>query len=166
MLGQIRPFQQQLLKLPFEAVIDLDHHDLCSAVLRSSDQRFRFISSDSDLVSQSQRLPGEKDLIKLRGDLWLEDSAITLEDIRTRISKNPGLKRYLQKLISDGPLVLCGFAADDPILRIFKEMFDPLAGIHFCAHDSPIKLDSTLGIRRFSGDGCPRRELEENISPM
>ena len=131
LIGHVRPFQKLLLGLPFSTVIDMDLHNFTNAVLRSVDQKFRYICSDSDLVSQSQNLPGEKDVIKVRGDLWIDDSSVTLDEIKTRLKNNPGVKRFIEKQLRDGPIVLYGFDPNDPLLKWITETFAPLSGTSF-----------------------------------
>ncbi|MBV70138.1 MAG: hypothetical protein CMH52_02225 [Myxococcales bacterium] len=143
LIDQVKPFQKQLLSLPFSTVIDLDLHNLTNAVLRSINQKFRYICSDSDLVSQSQNLPGEKDVIKVRGDLWVDESSVTIDGVKQRLTQNPGVKRFIEKSFGDGPVILYGFDPNDPVLRWITETFAPLSGTSFLCTRLSNKLWST-----------------------
>ncbi len=119
----LKPFHSKLLSLNVTSIVDLSFHELSAAVLKSQDRRYRYITQDADLVDQSHSLPGEIDIFKLRGDLWLSEAALTIDQLRRRLADNPGLQRLLSDRLRREPVILYGFTPNDPLLRFMVEHF-------------------------------------------
>ena len=55
LIDQVQPFQLKLAGLPFRTIVDLSLHNASQAVLAKLGQKYRYLSSDSALVSQASR---------------------------------------------------------------------------------------------------------------
>ena len=92
-------------------------------MLQAHDRRYRSITQDSDLVEQSHSLPGEVDVFKLRGDLWVSEAALTIDQLRRRLEANPAIQRLLSEQLRREPVILYGFTPNDPLLRFLVDSF-------------------------------------------
>ena len=103
-------------------------------------QRVRLISRDEDIVTRPNELPGEKTIVKLRGDLWTEDPAFSTEHLQKRMEANPGLRRLVSRWVHEGPVVFYGFSIIDPVFELFSRVFGPLPGTTIVA----TRIDNSL----------------------
>ena len=109
-------------------------------LLAITGQRVRLISRDEDIVTRPNELPGEKTIVKLRGDLWTEDPAFSTEHLQKRMEANPGLRRLVSRWIHEGPVVFYGFSIIDPVFELFSRVFGPLPGTTIVA----TRIDNSL----------------------
>jgi len=121
--GLVKPFHRTVMSLNMASIVDLSFHDLALAALKENGRRYRYITQDADLVDQSHSLPGEIDVFKLRGDLWLSNAALTIDQLRRRLDEHPALEKLLGDRLRRAPVILYGFTPNDPLLRFMVERF-------------------------------------------
>lgn len=117
--GEVRPRHRALLGLPFAVVVDLALDDLVEATLAQLEVAFRVLGDGDD-----RPVPGERLLVKLRGDLPTDDPALGAADLRRRVRELVGLRRLLRARAAAGPVLLYGFGLRDPLLPwLCEEVF-------------------------------------------
>ncbi len=164
----VRGFHENLLRLPFSMVIDATHHDLVQATLAETNQRVRLLSKDADLVTRPNTLPGEKTLVKLFGDLWTEDPALTTDQIEKRIAEQPGLNRVLTAAVNRGPIFFYGFSILDPIFQVICRLFGPLPGTTIVAtrFDNSLWRQQTRSLGLHAIDAATWSDLERKVGTL
>ncbi len=125
---KVRPFHTRLLALPFPTVVDCTIGDLVEAALRARRQPVRALADDSDLVVRPAPLPGERTLIKLRGDLLLGDMLLTPARLGELPRLRPAVFARLEGAVRRGPVMFYGFGPRDPLLRWLVDALAPLSG--------------------------------------
>jgi len=145
----VSPFHRQLLSTPFPIVVDTCLHDLAEATLREVGARVRSLSEDADLVLRPDALPGERTLVKLRGNLWLNDVSLTIDQLRQRPQKHPALFAYLRNAAVSGPVFFYGFAPNSPIVTWIRDILSPMSGAAVMAS----RIDNALWRQYWTGHG-------------
>ncbi|MCA9538315.1 MAG: hypothetical protein KC620_05475 [Myxococcales bacterium] len=126
--GAATAFQRALTELPWPTVVSTTADDLAAAALADLGQPTRVLVDDADLVARPQPFPGERTLIKLRGDVVLGQPALTRERLHTLPQRAPALFAHLRGLAQRGPVFFHGFAPRDPTLLWLVEALAPLSG--------------------------------------
>lgn len=126
--GRVRAFHRRLLALPFPTVVDCAVDDLVEAAMLEGGLPMRVLSADDDLVTRPQPLPGERTVIKLRGDVLLGTPALTVARLAELPRRRPALFARLQGLAARGPVLFYGFGPRDATLRWLVEALAPLSG--------------------------------------
>ena len=145
----VSPFHRQLLSTPFPIIVDACLHDLAEATLRRIGSRVRALSEDADLVLRPDALPGERTLVKLRGNLWLNDVSLTIDQLRQRPQKQPALFAYLRNAAVSGPVFFYGFAPNSPIVTWIRDILSPMSGAAVMAS----RIDNALWRQYWTGHG-------------
>ena len=139
-VDQVHPFQLKLASLPFRTVVDLSLHNASQAILAKLGQKYRYLSSDSALVSQTDRLPNETDVIKLGGDLWMDATAVGIDEFKTHFQGQTLIGEMLRSELQSGPVFFYGFEPNDPYLIWFFDTFERLSATTFLALRADNKL--------------------------
>lgn len=138
--GKVRPFHTRLLELPFPMVVDCTIGDLVEAALRARRLPVRPLAEDGDLVIRPAPLPGERTLVKLRGDLMLGEALLTPARLAALPRLRPALFGSIEGAVRRGPVMFYGFGPRDPVLRWLVEALAPLSGTAVLA----LRLANTL----------------------
>lgn len=125
---KVRRFHTRLLGLPFPTVVDCTIGDLVEAALRARRAPVRALAEDGDLVVRPAPLPGERTLIKLRGDLLLGETLLTPARLAELPRLRPALFGRLEGAVRRGPVMFYGFGPRDPLLRWLVDALAPLSG--------------------------------------
>ena len=76
-------------------------------------------------------MPNELDVIKLGGDLWMDDTAVGIDELKVRYKRQASIGDIIRSECREGPVFFCGFEPDDPYLTWFFDTFERMSATTF-----------------------------------
>ena len=86
-------------------IVDLNFHNALDSFLIQQNHIVKRVLDDKDLSTSFTGKPNAV-CYKLRGDLWLDQSCLTIEQLNDKLSKNPKTLKNIQTLCREEPVPL------------------------------------------------------------
>ncbi len=103
-------------------IVDLNYHNALESFFIQQNQIIKRVLTDKDLgVNYTQNIPAT--CYKLRGDLWLDHSCLTTEQLSQKLQKNPNILKNIKGLCRSEPIFLIGFNPQSSLYRWILDTF-------------------------------------------
>lgn len=103
-------------------IIDLNFHNALETLAIKTSMLSRRVTQDDDLKPHiSVNVPNT--FYKLRGDLWLDNAAMTVDHLAKKMEENPKLHREISGLCQLHPVFLIGFRPQESLFRWIRSTF-------------------------------------------
>jgi hypothetical protein len=103
-------------------VVDLNFHNALDSFLIQQSHIVKRVVYDQDLSTSFTGKPHAV-CYKLRGDLWLDQSCLTIEQLNEKLRKNPKTLKNIRTLCREEPVFLIGFHPQSSLFRWIMEQF-------------------------------------------
>jgi hypothetical protein len=103
-------------------IVDLNFHNALDSFLIQQHHIVKRVVHDQDLSMSFTGKPTAM-CYKLRGDLWLEQSCLTIDQLNEKLEKNPKTLKNIRTLCREEPVFLVGFNPQSRLFRWVMEQF-------------------------------------------
>ncbi len=103
-------------------IVDLNFHNALESFFIQQNHVIKRVVNDRDL-STTYSDSETPTCYKLRGDLWLDQSSLTIEQLNQKLLKNPKTRKNIRALCRKEPVFLIGFNPQSTLFRWILETF-------------------------------------------